>query len=175
MVSNFSANKLCEYVVDIDQDVERFLFHADVCINRVREGAIAEREHMEQSQKRIDTLNKAFACLTDQDKEHLNLAAEIENLSNSSSIEQELGRMMKKGITPLCDVMQKALEHPVESRRKSTTRMILTEFARKAVSEGWVDVSINNTNLIALLLIMMEEAGVKHDVDAIAHDATRAL
>ena len=63
MVSNFSANKLCEYLVDIDNDVERFLFHADECINRVREETSVKPEYVSQSQIRINRLKEAFeAC-----------------------------------------------------------------------------------------------------------------
>ena len=172
MVSNFSANKLCEYVVDIDKDVERFLYHADACINRLREEARVKQGYATQSQVRIDKLRQAFSALTDQDKEDLNFAAEITTLSNSNSIGKELKRMMNKESLPLCDALEKALNSQVPSMRKSNTRVILTEFASKAVSEGWVDVSVDNTNLVALLLIMMEESGIKHDADAIARDAT---
>ena len=171
MVSNFSANKLCEYLVDIDKDVERFLFHADNCINRIREEITARPEHVSQSQMRLERLKQAFDALTDQDRESLNFAAEITLLSRSNPVDIELRRMMNEHSLPLCEAMEKALEYPASSTVDSTTRVILTEFARKAVSEGWVDVSVNNTNLIALLLIMMEETGVKHDADAIARDA----
>jgi len=170
MVSNFTANKLCQYVVDIDKDVERFLFHADNCINRVREEASAKPGPMSPSQERINRLKQAFEALTDQDRENLDFAAEVTALSQGDPVEMELRRMNKRSL-PLCETMEKALEYPASSMDKSATQMILTEFAHKAISEGWVDVSNNNTNLIALLLIMMEETGVKHDADAIARDA----
>ena len=173
MVSNFSANKLCEYLVDIDKDVERFLFHADNCINRVRAEASVKPEHVSQSQARINRLKEAFEALTEKDRENLNFAAEITALSHGNPVEIEMRRMMNKHSLPLCETMEKALEYPTSSMDKSATREILTEFACKAVSEGWVDVSTNNTNLIALLLIMMEETGIKHDADAIARDAMR--
>lgn len=171
MVSNFSANKLCEYLVDIDGDVERFLYHADDCINRVREETRFKPEHVSQSQMRLNRLKEAFEALTDEDRENLNFAAEITALSRSGPVEIELRRMMKKHSLPLCETMEKALEYPASSMDRSSTQAILTEFAHRAVAEGWVDVSDNNTNLIALLLIMMEESGVKHDADAIARDA----
>ena len=173
MVSNFCANKLCEYLVDIDDDVERFLFHADACINRVREESRAERENMTQAQKRMDGLKQAFAKLTDQDKEDLNFTAEIATLSKSGSIVKDLEQMMQKEYVPLCESIEKALYHPALSRHKSPTQKTFTEFARKAVNEGWVDISTNNNGLIALLLILMEETGVKHDADSIARDAMR--
>lgn len=177
--------KLSENFISPDEDqYEDFVFHVESYIDLVRNMETTDPKAAE-ARERIKKVEKAFARLTDEDKAFLDRVSELDRSmadypyqdddSAVNVILATLQRVSHDGCFPLCELMQKALEHQVPAMRKSGSRAYLVKFAMEAVRREWVDISVNRTELVELLNLMMLEAGVNHEANDVAGEAVTAV
>ena len=167
--------------VDVDEEnYEEFIFYAGLCVYWIRDKTSLSglKRNKKDAQNRIDKVKKAFNALTDMDKLSLDLHISLyddDNYDYQAAVRVIESLPLKSNCTldtSACEKMQWALDKPVpKSIRHNVPRKNLIAFAKQAIDERWVDVSVNNAVLIELIKILMEEAGVHHDADAIAKAA----
>ena len=151
------------WIVDEDEEfADDFIKNADRYVAWARMLSEHKKHNMADAQERINRVKKAFAKLTEQDREFLDLQVDMPVINTL-------------GFKPsgACENMQRALDVPVPSVQFDLSRMALLTFACIAIREEWIDVSVNNINLTAVLKILIKEAGLKHDAVDIAGDASK--
>ena len=146
-----------------DEEYEEALIKSAIAYIRIIRKAEAHKsEPAAEAQKRIDRVKKAFNKLTEQDKLFLDI-----NINDSDDYPIERQRV--------CESMQRALDIPVHYRGPPPMlpRELLIKFARLAIRKKWIDVTVDSTTLTPVLMIMIEEAGGKHNATVIALEAIK--
>ena len=152
-----------EELIDLccgEEDEEAFILSVDRFVKLVRSASTHKLPNRAPTKKRIETVKKAFAKLSEDDKDFLD--RQIDGCFYFDNDDKKI---------PSCKNMMLALDHPLPSNKWSRSRKSLVMFAFKAIHYGWVDVSNDNTVLTAVLKIIIKEAGVTHDAVDIAGDA----
>ena len=157
-ISDYCVKRLRNNVDE--EHEEAFIRSAIAYIRIIRKAEAHKSEPAAEAQKRINRVKKAFDKLTEQDKLFLDI-----NTTDSDDYPSERPRV--------CESMQRALDTPVHSRRSDLSREFLSAFARLAIRSDWIDATVDSTDLKAVLMIMMEEAGVKHNATVIALEAIK--
>ena len=151
------------WIVDEDEFfADEFIQSADRCVAWARMLSEHKKHNMASAQKRIERVKNAFAALTEQDREFLDL-----------QVDAPVVMIIDFKPSHACESMQRALDVPVPSMQFDLSRMALLSFACLAIRSEWINVSVNNINLTAVLKILINEAGVKHDAVDIAGDASK--
>lgn len=135
-----------------DEENSISIANAEACVFLTKYLAGSARYLSKPANKCINRVRKAFAGLTDDDIKFLDL-------------DIELVREMSFGTSDACIDMDYALKHEVALANKSLSRKRFTDFATMALKNNWIE---HNSDLVQVLKILMEEAGVSHDANAIA-------
>lgn len=162
MLSDECREALLWYVEGEDYE-DDFLRTAGMYVAWASKLSKHEKHNMAVAQDRIDRVKKAFAKLTDQDREFLDLQIDFPEMMKDISYKP----------SSACKNMQKALDVSVPSSQFDLSRMSLLNFACIAVRNDWIATSENNSDLKAVILTLMKEAGVRHDADEIAGEAVK--
>lgn len=163
VLSDECIARLGDYLDGDEDEVAEIFKAAGIYVEITRSMSKFKPDHKAATEKRLARLKKAFDGLTPQDKAFLdvNVAWQTEGVDD----------IYKPDKT--CDKMLFALDQTVPSMRGNASRKAMLTFAKIAVRNDWIDVSVESTCLAAVIKILMEEAGVKHDAVAIALEAVK--
>jgi len=142
-----------------DEQMEECIAGASICVLLANLRADMPRYHSKPANKRISKVQKAFEELTEEDRRFLDLHI-------------ELVREMKFGTSDACVDMAYALKQRVARADKSLSRSNMCDYAVSALKNEWFE---EDSDLVNVLKILMEEAEVSHDAHAIVRDAKNRL
>ncbi|MDX2503547.1 MAG: hypothetical protein QNL62_03595 [Gammaproteobacteria bacterium] len=159
VLSEQCSDDLC-LTIENEDDEGAFLQSAGIYIDIIKSYSESEHVPMQKKEKDINMkrMQKAFEKLSKQERFGLNVA-----------MARQVGEIDGE-IQDFCEMFDTAI-HEVIPKTPKYPRRFLLDFAVNVLRMGWINVEENNVNLICILLVMMEETGIKHDADAIAKDA----